>query len=121
MTASSNPTVPDTDAPVTVINTMAVPAAQRNLFLQRWRDNAQYMASSPGFRRSRMLQAVGEAAEAVFVNVGDWDSGTALRSALGTPQWAELSQRIQDGLELTARPMIFHLSLDVAPGDVLTQ
>ncbi|MFI7664531.1 antibiotic biosynthesis monooxygenase family protein [Nocardia sp. NPDC049526] len=121
MTGASNPTVPHTDAPVTVINTMAVPAAQRDLFLQRWRDNAQYMASAPGFRRSRMLQAVGEADEAVFVNVGDWDSGTALRSALDTPRWRQLSQRIQDDLDLTARPMIYRLALDVAPGDVLSQ
>ncbi|MEU7139460.1 antibiotic biosynthesis monooxygenase family protein [Nocardia sp. NPDC046473] len=121
MTASSNPAVPDTDAPVTVINTMAVPVAQRDLFLQRWRENAQYMASAPGFRRSRMLQAAAEAAEAVFVNIGDWDSGTALRSALDTPRWRELNQRIQDDLDLTARPMIYRLALDVAPGDVLSR
>ncbi|MFI6048123.1 antibiotic biosynthesis monooxygenase family protein [Nocardia sp. NPDC051321] len=104
-----------------MINTMSVPAAQRDLFLKRWRDNAQYMASAPGFRRSRMFEAAAEAAEAVFVNVGDWDSGTALRSALGTPQWSQLNQRIQDELELTARPMIYRLALDVAPGDVLSE
>ncbi|MEU6586560.1 antibiotic biosynthesis monooxygenase family protein [Nocardia sp. NPDC046763] len=119
--APSTPAVPATDAPVTVINTMSVPAAQRDLFLQRWRDSAQYMAAAPGFRRTRMFQAAGEAAEAVFVNVGDWDSGTALRNALGTPKWRELTLRIQNDLDLTARPMIYHLTLELAPGDVLPQ
>ncbi|WP_227981196.1 antibiotic biosynthesis monooxygenase family protein [Nocardia spumae] len=121
MTAFSDPAVPDTDSPVTVINTMAVPVAQRDLFLQRWRDNAQYMASAPGFRRSRMFQAAGEAAEAVFVNVGDWDSGAALRSALDTSRWRRLNQRIQEDLDLTARPMIYRLAFDIAPGDVLSR
>ena len=121
MISSSTPAVPDTDAPVTVINTMSVPAAQRDLFLRRWRDNAQYMAAAAGFRRSRMFQAAGTTDEAVFVNVGDWDSGTALRSALGTPEWRELNRRIQDDLELTARPMIYHLALDVAPGELLSR
>ncbi len=118
---STTPTVPDTDGPVTVINTMSVPAAQRDLFLRRWSDSAQYMAAAAGFRRTRMFQAAGEGAEAVFVNVGDWDSGTALRNALGTPEWRELTLRIQDGLDLTARPMIFHLALELGPGDVLSQ
>lgn len=121
MTNLSTPSVPDVDAPVTVINTMSVPADQRNLFLQRWRDSAQYMAAAAGFRRTRMFQAAGEAAEAVFVNVGDWDSGTALRNALGTPEWRELTLRIQNDLDLTARPMIFQLALELGPGDVLSQ
>lgn len=38
-------------------DTMSVPTAQRDLFLQRWRDSAQYMAAAPGFRRTRMFQA----------------------------------------------------------------
>ncbi|MFI6773652.1 antibiotic biosynthesis monooxygenase family protein [Nocardia sp. NPDC050412] len=117
----TTPTVPDTDAPVTVINTMSVPAAQRDLFLQRWRDSAQYMAAASGFRRTRMFQAAGEAAEVVFVNVGDWDSGTALSNALGTPEWRELTLRMQDGLDLTARPMIYHLTLELTPGQMLSR
>ncbi|WP_051024552.1 antibiotic biosynthesis monooxygenase family protein [Nocardia aobensis] len=121
MTNSSTPSVPDTDAPVTVINTMSVPAAQRDLFLQRWRDSAQYMAAAAGFRRTRMFQAAGKAAEAVFVNVGDWDSGAALRNALGTAEWRELTLRMQNDLDLTARPMIFHPTLELGPGDMLSQ
>jgi quinol monooxygenase YgiN len=121
MTSTANPTVPATDAPVTVINQMSVPAAQRELFLERWRDSAQYMAAAAGFRRSRMFEAVGASDEAVFVNVGDWDSGAALGNALGTPQWQQLTTRIQNDLDLTARPMIYHLAIDVAPGDVLSQ
>lgn len=116
-----NPVVPDTEAPVTVINTMSVPAAQRELFLHRWRESAQYMAAASGFRRTRMFQVAGDAAEAVFVNVGDWDSGTALRNALGTPEWRELTLRIQNDVDLTARPMIFHLALELGPGDMLPQ
>jgi len=100
---------------------MSVPVAQRDLFLHRWRESAEYMAAASGFRRSRMFQAAGAEAEAVFVNVGDWDSGTALRNALDTPRWRELTLRIQNDLDLSARPMIFHLALDVAPGDVLSQ
>lgn len=120
MTAPNNPTAPATDAPVTVINTMTVPAAQRDLFLRRWRDSAQYMAAASGFRRSRLFEAAGDEAEAVFVNVGDWDSGTALGRALSTPEWRELTLRIQNDLDLTARPMIYHLAIDVAPGDMLS-
>ena len=121
MTNPNTPAVPDTDTPVTVINTMSVPAAQRDMFLQRWRDSAQYMAAAPGFRRTRMFEAAGEAVEAVFVNVGDWDSGTALRTALGTTEWRELTLRIQNDLDLTARPMICHLAVELGPGDMLSQ
>ncbi|MBF6149423.1 antibiotic biosynthesis monooxygenase family protein [Nocardia nova] len=121
MTPSSFPAVPETDTPVTVINTMSVPAAQRDLFLQRWRDSAQYMAAAAGFRRTRMFESAGEAAEAVFVNVGEWDSGTALHNALGTAEWRELTLRIQNDLDLTARPMIFHLTVELGPGDVLSR
>ncbi|WP_067693157.1 antibiotic biosynthesis monooxygenase family protein [Nocardia jejuensis] len=119
-TNSPQPVDLDTEAPVTVINTMSVPAAQRDLFLQRWLGTAQYMAAAPGFRRTRMFQAAGDAAEAVFVNVGDWDSGTALGKALGTPEWRELTLRMQDGLDLTARPMIYHLTLELTPGEIPT-
>ncbi|WP_063002457.1 antibiotic biosynthesis monooxygenase family protein [Nocardia mikamii] len=121
MSNANIPSVSDTDAPVTVINTMSVPAAQRDLFLRRWRDSAQYMAAAAGFRRTRMFQAAGEEAEAVFVNVGDWDSGTALRNALGTAEWRALTLRMQNDLDLTARPMIFHPTLELGPGDVLPQ
>ncbi|MGW5573324.1 zinc-binding dehydrogenase [Nocardia thailandica] len=121
VSSSSNPVVPDTDGPVTVINTMSVPAAQRELFLQRWRESAQYMAAASGFRRTRMFQAAAEGAEAIFVNIGDWDSSTALRKALGTVQWRELTLRIHNEVDLTARPMIFHPTLELGPGDVMSQ
>ncbi|MBU3061321.1 antibiotic biosynthesis monooxygenase [Nocardia sp. NEAU-G5] len=121
MTNASNPAVPDTDAPVTVINTMSVPAAQRDLFLERWRDSAQCMAAAAGFRRTRMFEAVGAAAEAVFVNVGDWDSGAALGNALSTPEWRELTTRIQNDLDLTARPAVYRLALELAPGEMLSR
>ncbi|MBF6174194.1 antibiotic biosynthesis monooxygenase family protein [Nocardia blacklockiae] len=118
MTNPNIPAVPHTDAPVTVINTMSVPAAQRDEFLRRWRDSADYMAAAPGFRRTRMFQAAGAAAEAVFVNVGDWDSGTALRAALGTAEWRALTLRMQNDFDLTARPMIYHLALELGPEGV---
>jgi heme-degrading monooxygenase HmoA len=124
---SDNMTIPtghvtaDTSSPVTFINAFSVPLNQKDRFLHRWKDNARFMASAPGFVRARMLQALSEKAELTFVNVADWESGTALDAARTNPEWQQSIQRMLDDpdLEVTARPMVYQLAIDVTPGDPL--
>ena len=109
------------DTPVTLVNAFSVPMAQEERFLSRWKDNARFMASSPGFIQARMLRAVSEKAELTFVNVAEWASGAAFDEARRNPQWQASIQRMNDDLELdvTARPMPYQTIIDVAPGDPL--
>ncbi|MGV9677938.1 antibiotic biosynthesis monooxygenase family protein [Nocardia sp. NPDC003482] len=121
MTLPTGHTVAATDQPVTLINAFSVPMSQQDRFLSRWKDNARLMASAPGFIRARMLQAVSDKAELTFVNVAEWQSGTALDAARTNPEWQQSIRRLIEDpdLDVTARPMVYRTAIDVAPGDEL--
>ncbi|MEU2175805.1 antibiotic biosynthesis monooxygenase family protein [Nocardia sp. NPDC019219] len=106
---------------MTLINAFSVPMSQKDRFLDRWKDNARCMASAPGFIQARMLQAVSDQAELTFVNVAEWESGTALDAARTDPQWQQSIRRMIDDpdLDVIARPMVYRSAIDVAPGDTL--
>jgi heme-degrading monooxygenase HmoA len=106
---------------VTLINAFSVPMTQEARFLSRWKDNARFMATAPGFIRARMLRAVSEKAALTYINVAEWESGTALDEARRNPEWQASIQRMNDDpeLDVTARPMPYRTVIDVAPGDPL--
>ncbi|GGL47098.1 antibiotic biosynthesis monooxygenase family protein [Nocardia jinanensis] len=110
-----------TDRPVTLVNAFSVPMTQKNRFLSRWKDNARCMTMAAGFIRARMLQAVNENAELTFINVAEWESGTALDAARTNPEWKQSIQRMNDdpALDVTALPMVYRTVIDAAPGDLL--
>ncbi|WP_280336117.1 antibiotic biosynthesis monooxygenase family protein [Nocardia wallacei] len=106
---------------MTLINAFSLPMSQKDRFLDRWKDNARWMASAPGFIQARMLQAVSDNAELTFVNVAEWRSGAALDAARTNSQWQQSIRRLIDDpeLDVTARPMVYRTAIDVAPGDTL--
>lgn len=121
----SQPTPPMPDAgvsePVTLINAFTVPVPESERFLSRWRDNARIMAAQPGLIRARMYRSVVDDVELRFINVAEWDSGTALDRARANPEWRASIQRVLDDPELhiTARPVVYQVTIDVHPGDQL--
>lgn len=110
-----------TDSAVTLINAFTVPVEESEHFLERWTDNARIMAQQPGFIRAVMYRSLDDQAELRFVNVAEWESGTALDAARTNPEWRASVQRVLDDPELhiTARPVIYRTDLDVRPGDTL--
>ncbi|WP_083889935.1 antibiotic biosynthesis monooxygenase family protein [Nocardia pneumoniae] len=121
MTLPTGHAAAGTEQPVTLINAFSVPMSQKDRFLDRWKDNARCMASAPGFIQARMLQAVSDKAELTFVNVAEWETGTALDAARTDPQWQQSIRRMIDDpdLDVVARPMVYRSAIDVAPGDTL--
>ncbi|MCC3332093.1 antibiotic biosynthesis monooxygenase family protein [Nocardia abscessus] len=121
MTLPVGHTTAVTDQPVTLVNAFSVPMSQKDRFLSRWKDNARCMTSAPGFIRARMLQAVNDKAELTFINVAEWESGTALDAARTNPEWQQTIQRMNDDpeLDVTARPMVYRTAIDAGPGDPL--
>lgn len=107
--------------PVTLINAFTVPLEESERFLQRWKDSARVMAGQPGFIRARMHQSLINDAELRFVNVAEWDSGTALARAQANPEWRASVQRTLDDpdLQITSRPAVYQVAIDVHPGDSL--
>ena len=107
--------------PVTLINAWTVPPEESGLFLDRWKDNARVMASQPGFIRARMYCSLSDEAELRFINVAEWDSGTALDNARANPRWcASVQREVSDpDLHITPRPAVYQVAVDVHPGDLL--
>jgi quinol monooxygenase YgiN len=107
------------ETPVTLINAFSVPMSQQDRFLDRWKENARWMAAAPGFLRARMMRAVSDQAEITFINVAEWESGLALDEARRNPGWLASARKMMEDPELTviARPMPYQVLLDIAPGD----
>jgi hypothetical protein len=79
------------------------------------------MARQPGFIRARMHRSLVDDVELRFINVAEWDSGKALDQAMANPEWRASLQRFLDdpGLHVTARPVVYRVSIDVHPDDPL--
>jgi heme-degrading monooxygenase HmoA len=107
--------------PVTLINAWTVLPEESGRFLDRWKDNARIMASQPGFIRARMYCSLSDQAELRFINVAEWDSGTALDKARADPRWRAAAQRevTDPDLHITPRPAVYQVAVDVRPGDLL--
>lgn len=107
--------------PVTLINAFTVPPEESDRFLRMWKDNARIMARQPGFIRARMYRSLVDDVELRFINVAEWDSGTALDQARADPEWRASIQRALDDpdLHFTPRPVVYQVTVDVHPGDPL--
>ena len=121
MTQSVTITDARTTEPVTLINAFTVPVEESERFLDQWRDNARIMARQPGMIRARMFRSLVDDAELRFVNVAEWESGTALDRARANPEWRASVQRLLDDpqLHITPRPVVYQTAVDVHPADPL--
>ncbi|MFE5284349.1 antibiotic biosynthesis monooxygenase family protein [Nocardia sp. NPDC056611] len=92
------------DGPVTVIKSYTVPTAEADYFVEAYHENARIMSTQPGFIRSRLHRPLADAAEARFIHVAEWESGLALDTATGNPEWRASLRRLFDdpGLHLTS-------------------
>ncbi|MGH3768338.1 MAG: hypothetical protein ACRDTX_24835 [Pseudonocardiaceae bacterium] len=100
------PPMPDAavSEPVTLINAFTVPPAESERYI-----------------RARMYRSLVDDAELRFINVAEWDSGTALDQARANPEWRASMHRVLDDPELhiKARPVVYQVAIDVHPGDPL--
>jgi heme-degrading monooxygenase HmoA len=105
------------DGPVTVIKNYAVPAAEADYFVEVYRENARMLTTHPGFIRSRLHRALADGAEARFVHIADWSSGTALDKATADPAWREsLHQMFTDpDLHITSEPAAYRIAVELNP------
>jgi heme-degrading monooxygenase HmoA len=105
------------DELVTLIKHYTVPAAEAEHFVEVYRENARIMATQPGFLRSRLHQALADAAEARFVHIADWSSGTALDHATANPEWLASLRRMFDdpGLHITSEPAAYRVAVELRP------
>ncbi|MEC3980498.1 antibiotic biosynthesis monooxygenase family protein [Amycolatopsis sp. H20-H5] len=119
--SQSVPPLPDAlvSEPVVLINAFTVPIEESDRFLVRWKDNARVMAEQPGLVRARLFRSLVDDVELRFVNVAEWESGTALDQARANPEWRASMRRVIDDPELhvVARPVVYQSVVDVGPGD----
>lgn len=109
------------DSPVTLINAFTVPPEQSERFLDWYKETAPIMTDKPGFVRGRLYRSLADDVELRFINVTDWESGTALDVARADPTWLTAVRRIFDDpdLNITARPVVYEVVIEVHAGDQL--
>ncbi|MFF5076612.1 antibiotic biosynthesis monooxygenase family protein [Actinoplanes sp. NPDC000266] len=105
------------DAPVTVIKTYTVPAAEAGHFTDAYQENARIMAAQPGFVRSRLHRPLTGAPETRFVHIAEWSSGTALDRATANPEWRAALKRLFDDptLHITSEPAAYRVVVELHP------
>lgn len=105
------------DGPVTVIKSYTMPADEAEHFVDVYRENAGIMSAQPGFLRSRLHRALADTAEARFVHIAEWSSGTALDKATADPEWLASLRRMFDdpGLHITSEPAAYRVVVELRP------
>lgn len=90
-------------APVVLVNLFTLDAADEPVFLEVWKDDAQFMKRQPGFISTQLHRAVGE--NPTYLNYAVWESMEAFRTAFVHPEFrAKLSAYPSSAV---ARPHLF--------------
>ena len=77
-------------APVVLINVFTLDAADEPVFLDAWKDDAEFMKRQPGFISTQLHRAIGESP--TYLNYAVWESSEAFRAAFTHPEFiAKLS------------------------------
>jgi len=77
-------------APVVLINVFTLDAADEPVFLDAWKDDAEFMKRQPGFISTQLHRAIGESP--TYLNYAVWESTEAFRAAFTHPEFiAKLS------------------------------
>jgi hypothetical protein len=76
---------------VILINPFEVAPGREADFIQRWDAAADYMARQPGFRWTRLHQAVTPNPKFAFVNVAVMDFPEQFLAAIGSEKFAQLA------------------------------
>lgn len=100
------------DGPITVINVFELPAEQVEDFIAQWRIRAEIMAASPGFRDTRLHQAVSAQARFQLVNVAHWDSQADLEAAQASGTFQDRIRALREDpqLRFSAYPALYEVA-----------
>jgi heme-degrading monooxygenase HmoA len=81
---------------VILINPFEVAPGREADFIQLWDAAADYMARQPGFRWTRLHQAVTPNPKFAFVNVAEMDSAEQFLAAISSEEFAQLTAPMKD-------------------------
>ncbi len=81
---------------VILINPFEVPAGREDDFTSMWDAAAEYMARQPGFRWTRLHQAVTPNPKFAFVNVAEMDTPEQFLAAISSDEFVELTAPMKD-------------------------
>jgi heme-degrading monooxygenase HmoA len=101
------------DAPVTLINVFEGPIDQVDDFIGRWRARAELISAAPGFRDSRLHQAISPQARFQFVNVAHWDSREAWEAASSSPEFRAQIGALDPHVQAAANPALYRAVVDL--------
>jgi heme-degrading monooxygenase HmoA len=77
-------------APVVLVNLFTMDAADEQVFLDAWKDDAALMKRQPGFISAQLHRAIGDSP--AYMNYAVWESTEAFRKAFTNPEFiAKLS------------------------------
>ena len=94
---------PDT-GPITLINVFEIRGDDVELFLQEWRERAEFLGGQPGFRSLRLHRALNPDSRFQLVNVAEWDSAEALQAATSQDFFQQSTQRSMQDSPLPPTP-----------------
>ncbi|MGN5633167.1 antibiotic biosynthesis monooxygenase family protein [Streptomyces sp. AC154] len=89
--------------PIVLVNTFVVPEGGTEAFLDRFRRQAEFMRTQPGFVSLRMHK--GTAGSRLLMNIAVWESTEALAGAFGDPEFQRMAAEFPDGV--VSYPHIF--------------
>lgn len=72
-------------APVVLVNLFVLGSADEQVFLDVWRDDADFMKQQPGFISTQLHRALGDSP--TYLNYAVWESTAAFRAAFTHPQF----------------------------------
>lgn len=104
------------DTPVTLINVFEGPAEQANAFIDQWCARAKIMSTAPGFRNSRLHQAISSQARFQFINVAQWDSHEAWEAAVSNPDFQAHLRALDQQVLVAANPALYRTVANFGDG-----
>jgi heme-degrading monooxygenase HmoA len=100
--------------PITLINIFEISADDVDLFLQEWKDRAQFLGSQPGFRSLRLHRALNPNSQFQLINVAEWDSAEALDAATEQDVFKQSTHRSMHDFAVAAHPAIYRVVIEAA-------
>ncbi len=83
--------------PVTLVNTFHVAPDDADAFVRAWQSDGEYMSGRPGYITTQLYRGIG--GSTTFINVAVWESSSALRDALSSPEFQRRIGRYPAGTE----------------------
>jgi heme oxygenase (mycobilin-producing) len=96
---------------VILINLFEVPAGREDEFAKLWDAAADYMGHQPGFRWTRLHQAVTPNPRYAFVNIAEMDSPEQFIAAISTDEFAALTAPMKD---FPAAPTLYRVVREIS-------